>query len=109
MARGENLDRLNPELLDRLKSEVFLRGAAFPDIPIVLISHGGPQPELPNMLIPVEERERIFHVGQQDYARRLPGARHVIAEPSGHHVQREHPDLVFAAIEEVVTRARPRA
>ena len=106
VARGENLDRLNPELLDRLTSEAFLRGATFPDVPTILISHGGPQPELPNMLIPVDERERMFHEGQRDYASRLPGGRHVIAEPSGHHVQREHPELVFGAIEEVVARAR---
>ena len=106
VARGENIDRLNPELLDRLASEAMLRRATFPPVPAVVISHGGRQPELPNMLVPVEERERIFHEGQCDFVRRLPGARHVIAEPSGHHVQREHPDLVFAAIDEVLARAR---
>jgi pimeloyl-ACP methyl ester carboxylesterase len=67
VARGENLDGLNPELLDRLTSEAQLRRATFPRVPAVVISHGGPQPELLNMLVPVEERERIFHEGQQDF------------------------------------------
>ena len=76
IARGENIDGLNPERLDRLTSDAQVGNAPLSPVPTVVISHGGPQPEIPNALVPVDVRERLFHELQRDLVRRIPGARH---------------------------------
>jgi pimeloyl-ACP methyl ester carboxylesterase len=43
---------------------------------------------------------------QEDLARLVPTARHMIASRSGHHIHRDQPELVIAAIREVVQAVR---
>ncbi|MEA2511746.1 MAG: hypothetical protein QOJ59_1233, partial [Thermomicrobiales bacterium] len=43
---------------------------------------------------------------QRDLAGLVPGGRHVVAEKSGHYIQQGQPDLVVAAIRDVVQAVR---
>jgi pimeloyl-ACP methyl ester carboxylesterase len=44
--------------------------------------------------------------GRAELATRVPGARHVIAIESGHFIPGDQPDLVIAAIRQVVEAVR---
>jgi pimeloyl-ACP methyl ester carboxylesterase len=46
---------------------------------------------------------------QADLAELVPDGRHVVAEHSGHYVQQSQPDLVVAAIRDVVQAVRDPA
>jgi hypothetical protein len=43
---------------------------------------------------------------QHDLAQLLPGARHAIAEQSGHYIQQDQPELVIEAVRQVVESVR---
>ena len=74
-------------------------------MPLVVLSHGipfaAPFPEWP-----VDEMERVMLALQDDLARLVPGARHVIARNSGHDIHQDQPDLVIEAIRQVVEGVR---
>jgi pimeloyl-ACP methyl ester carboxylesterase len=65
---------------------------SLPDVPLVVIS-GGDQP--PATL-----------ARHQELARLSPQGRHIVALKSGHWIQFDEPDLVVAAVRDVVDRVR---
>ncbi len=82
-----------------------------PSIPLVVLSRGQPMAmagDLPGGLS-AELLERAWTAGQADLAALLPGARHVIARESEHYIQLEQPELVIAAIRDVVAAVRDPA
>lgn len=50
--------------------------------------------------------ERAWAAGQAELAALTPGARHVVATESGHVIQLDQPELIIAAIEQVVDAVR---
>ena len=66
--------------------------ASLPDVPLVILSADDQPPETLSK--------------QQELARLSPQGRHLVASHSGHWIQFDRPDLVAAAIEDVVNRAR---
>jgi hypothetical protein len=78
-----------------------------PAVPMVLLSHGVPptaEERPPGW--PVEEEEALFQRLHLEIVASVPGARHVIAGESRHDIQSEQPDLVIAAITDVVGAVR---
>ncbi|HEX5440938.1 MAG TPA: alpha/beta hydrolase, partial [Ktedonobacterales bacterium] len=79
------------------------------DVPlIVLIRDRVPPEEQPLVWSPEREARLLAtaHELQADLASRSPHGRLVIAEGSGHNIQRYRPDLIIEAIREVVAAAR---
>jgi pimeloyl-ACP methyl ester carboxylesterase len=79
-------------------------------MPLVVLSHSR---DLPNPFgfpadWPVAALERAFQASQNELAKLVPGARHVIAAKSGHYIQLDQPRLVTRAIRRVVRAARSR-
>lgn len=66
--------------------------ASLPDVPLVVISSNDQPPET------IAEHRRLARLSSQ--------SRHVVAEQSGHWIQFDQPDLVVAAIRDLVDRAR---
>jgi pimeloyl-ACP methyl ester carboxylesterase len=52
------------------------------------------------------EQERIWQNCQDELVALVPGAQHVVATKSGHYIQTTEPDLVIAAVRQVVEAAR---
>jgi pimeloyl-ACP methyl ester carboxylesterase len=85
-------------------------GGPLPQVPLVVISHGlsaSAEERPPGW--PVEQEEALFRQLHEELVASVPGARHVIAEASTHNVHQEQPDLVIAAITDVVDAARDPA
>jgi pimeloyl-ACP methyl ester carboxylesterase len=74
-------------------------------MPLVVLSHGIPFGE-PFPGWPAEEMEGIMGALQEDLARLVPNARHVVAEQSGHNIHQDQPELVIEAIRQVVEAVR---
>jgi pimeloyl-ACP methyl ester carboxylesterase len=74
--------------------------------PVVVLSRGVSEP-LPGRS-PAEGSadEQIWRELQLDLAARAPGGTHLIAERSGHYIQLQQPELVVAAIRQVLTTAQ---
>jgi pimeloyl-ACP methyl ester carboxylesterase len=76
--------------------------------PLVVLSRGRPMAmpaDLPGGLTG-EGLERAWTAEQDRLAALLPGARHVIAEESEHYIQLQQPELVIAAVQQVVDAVR---
>ena len=71
-------------------------------MPLIVLSAGLDDPAIFPAGWPMEAEAQLHHELQADLAGLVPGGRHVIAEQSGHYVQQSQPDLVVAAIREVV-------
>lgn len=100
------------EFTDLDRSVTQMREAAastpLPSIPLVVLSRGQPMAmpgDLPGGLNG-ELLERAWTAGQADLAGLLPGARHVIARETEHYIQLQQPDLVIAAVRDVVAAVR---
>lgn len=78
------------------------------DIPLVVIRHGLALLPLQGAITPEVSQayEALWAQMQDELASLSPRGRVVIAEQSGHAVQIDRPDLVIAAIEEVLAAAR---
>ena len=74
-------------------------------MPLVVLSHGIPF-GVPSPGWPSDEMEGIMLDLQSDLAQLTPNARHGIATESGHDIHQDQPDLVIAAIREVVEAVR---
>jgi pimeloyl-ACP methyl ester carboxylesterase len=55
---------------------------------------------------PIEKDHALWLEMQADLATLIPGARHVIAEKSGHYVHQTEPELVIDAIRQMVMTLR---
>ena len=83
--------------------------AALPHVPYVVVTATGYQGTRPG--VTEEEAEKVqrdWLQYQADLAGRIPGGRHVLAERSGHAVQRDQPDLVVETIRSVVRAVQTR-
>ena len=81
--------------------------APLPPLPLVVVTAG--QPADPSVFPPgwpVEAQARMWRELQADLAGLVPGGRHVVAERSGHYVHRTEPELVVAAIRQVIEAVR---
>ena len=74
-------------------------------MPLVVLSHGIPF-AAPFPGWPSDTMEEIMLALQEDLAQLTPNARHVIAAESGHDIHQDQPELVIAAIREVVAAVR---
>lgn len=95
--RADGLDEV-----DNVAETIRQIGAApaFPDVPLVVVTGGTRMRMVP---------EAAFHAHQLAQAGRValsPQGRHVIAEGSGHFPQLQEPEIVVAAIRDVVERSR---
>jgi pimeloyl-ACP methyl ester carboxylesterase len=79
-------------------------------MPLVVLTAGrGPDPSLFPAGWPVAADEALHRALQDDLASLVPNARHVIAEGSGHFIHGDQPELVIAAIGQVVAAVRDPA
>jgi pimeloyl-ACP methyl ester carboxylesterase len=53
-----------------------------------------------------EEARRVWIEKQKEWLSKVPGAKHIITEKSGHFIQAQEPGLVVNAIREVVDQSR---
>jgi len=97
---------LDPEQVDMWSSERqtrrALRRSPILPLPLVVITHGHPDPDTPY----VELEEPFWQRLQRELARLVPGARLVVATNSGHDIQHQQPELVLDAIRDVVSAVR---
>jgi pimeloyl-ACP methyl ester carboxylesterase len=71
-------------------------------MPLVVLSAGLDDPAMYPADWPMEAEAQLHNELQSDLAGLVPGGRHVVAEQSGHYIQQRQPDLVVAAIRDVV-------
>jgi pimeloyl-ACP methyl ester carboxylesterase len=82
------------------------------EIPVTLITATGPR-ELPNFASEKEKEDyrstkQVWLKYHNDWIEKIPNARHIVTENSGHAVQFEEPELVVRAVREVVEKANGR-
>jgi pimeloyl-ACP methyl ester carboxylesterase len=80
--------------------------APLPDMPLVVLSAGLTDPAFYPAGWPLEAEAQLHDELQADLAGLVPGGRHVAAEQSAHYIQQSQPDLVVAAIRDVVQAVR---
>jgi pimeloyl-ACP methyl ester carboxylesterase len=74
-------------------------------MPLVVLAHGIPfAAPLPGW--PSDKMEGIMTALQEDLAKLVPNAHYAIASKSGHNIHQDQPELVIAAIREVVEAVR---
>jgi hypothetical protein len=72
------------------------------DIPLIVLSHGIPQP-MPNFSDEVNaEYEQVWQDLQREQAALSSNSQHIIAERSGHDIQLEQPELVIGGVRQVL-------
>ncbi len=74
-------------------------------MPLVVLAHGIPF-AAPFPGWPSDKMEGIMTALQEDLAKLVPNAHYAIAAKSGHNIHQEQPELVIAAIREVVEAVR---
>jgi len=111
----ELADYRDVEKLDVDASAVEMRrvAAARPlrPLPLIVLSRGLPMELPPDMSakLPANfsaEQERIWRDCQDKLVALVPRAQHVVATKSGHYIQTTEPDLVIAAVRQVVEAVR---
>jgi pimeloyl-ACP methyl ester carboxylesterase len=105
--RREELE-LNQEGIrfdDILASDAQVEAApAFPDIPVVVITHGQPF-DVTDPTWPAEPVEDLWSELQADLAELSPRGELVVADESQHRIQETEPEVVADAIQKVLTAA----
>jgi pimeloyl-ACP methyl ester carboxylesterase len=100
--------RWNPEGLDVAGSGAQLRTIGpLGDRPLVVLTardHGPPPPDLPADFLAAYDS--MFHELQCDLAGQSSRSMHLVADRSGHFIQRDEPGLVVEAIRQVVDALR---
>jgi pimeloyl-ACP methyl ester carboxylesterase len=74
-------------------------------MPMAVLTHGIPF-EAPFPTWPVEEMEQVMLDNQMRVVQSVPGAKHIVAEESGHNIHQDQPELVIEAIRMVVDAVR---
>jgi hypothetical protein len=77
------------------------------DIPLIVLRHGAEQPMMASPEV-VQALEDTFERLQVEMAALSSNGKLVVAERSGHAIHLDQPELVVAAIREVVTAAQKR-
>lgn len=95
----------NDERIDRLTSIAQVRAAkqGF-RFPLIVLTRG--LPDEPSSIWPTDKLGAIETSLQRDFMRLSPRSRQIIAEQSGHFIQKDQPELVVQAIREIVEMAR---
>jgi pimeloyl-ACP methyl ester carboxylesterase len=94
-----------PATLDRVREA--RSSGTLPELVLTVVSGGaGRNPDMFPTGWPLEEEHALWMEMQADLATLVPGARHVIAEQSGHYVHQSEPGLVIDAIRQVVMDLR---
>jgi pimeloyl-ACP methyl ester carboxylesterase len=84
-----------------------VRGAKLGDMPLVVLTRGKEPPAPPAITAEVHARmAQVWREMQSELPGLSSNSAHVIAENSGHYVQRDAPRLVVAAVHEVVGAVR---
>jgi pimeloyl-ACP methyl ester carboxylesterase len=90
---------------DILTSEAQVRAAwPVPKVPLIVIRHGLPFEGDAGW--PTQAVEKLWAELQTDLARLAPGSRVIVATKSHHRIQEDEPEVVVAAIAQVVQAAR---
>jgi pimeloyl-ACP methyl ester carboxylesterase len=82
-----------------------LREMPLKPMPMVVLTHGIPF-DAPFPGWPVEQMEQVMLDNQMRVVQLVPGAKHIIAEESGHNIHQDQPELVIEAIRMVVDAVR---
>jgi pimeloyl-ACP methyl ester carboxylesterase len=78
-------------------------------LPLVVLAHGRPMPPPPGVSTKVGERlEAAWRSFQEELSRLSSNSAYLVVEDAGHHIQLDRPDIVVAAINEVVECIRHR-
>ncbi|MFM0167891.1 alpha/beta fold hydrolase [Paraburkholderia sediminicola] len=80
-------------------------GAPLRSMPLVVLAHGIPF-AAPFQGWPSDKMERIMSALQKDLSQLASGARFKVAAKSGHNIHQDQPELVIAAIRQVVEAVR---
>lgn len=93
----------NSEFVDRPASEQQVRDARRPfDFPLVVLTRG--LPDKPDSVWPSADLQRVEQELQSDLLKLSLNSSQVIAEQSGHWIQKDQPELVIRAILQVLGR-----
>lgn len=109
--KQEELLSRNPEHLDLKTSLAQARAAHWKqDIPLIVITAGLP-PKSPGGPVGLTDEQfgkisQLWQELQKELATRSPQGKQIIAEKSGHFIQKDQPELVISAIREVVETTR---
>ena len=88
-------------------SEAQVRAAKWrSDIPLVVLTHGVLSPDDYGIPSTAEKGERLRLEMQKALASLSSRSKHIIAEKSGHYIQRDQPELVIEAVRGVVEATR---
>ncbi len=102
---------LNPEGLDWEASAAQVRASgSLGDMPLIVVTRGT-HPDPSELGLPHDvavQGEEVWQELQQDLAKLSTNSTHIIAEESGHFIHKDQPDVVVAAIRQVVDVARER-
>ncbi len=101
LADDPDIERIDPDASAATMREA---ATALRPLPVVVLSRVLPFDLPPDL--PVEAIEEEWTAGQNELAALAPGDRHVMATESGHYVQLDQPQLVIAAIRDVVEAVR---
>ena len=97
----------NSEGIDLAASFAQMSAAApLAPMPLVVLSAGVADPAFFPPGWPMEEEAKLHAELQADLAGLVPNGRLVVAEQSGHYIQQTQPDLIVAAIHDVVQAVR---
>ena len=88
-----------PTSLDQAREAM----AAFPDIPLTVLTASRTFLEPCDPPLPCEALQRIWLDASDEYAQMTPDARHVLAETS-HYIENDDPDLVVSEIRMLLAR-----
>jgi pimeloyl-ACP methyl ester carboxylesterase len=92
-------------MADTPTTEQVRQAQALRPMPLVVLSHGipfaAPTPDWPS-----DKMEGIMTALQEDLAKLVPNAHYAIATKSAHNIHQDQPELVIAAIREVVEAVR---
>ena len=106
---AEFADYQDLETVDFAATAAQMREAPpLPSLPLVILTRVRPF-DLPPDLPPdfsADALERAWAAGQAELAQLVPGARHVLATESGHNIHLDQPELVIAAVQQVVEAVR---
>lgn len=98
------------EGIDYLATIAEMRAAPpLPDVPLIVVARGQ-QPAANDLLPgwPIAQTEPLWLDLLTELARHSPQGAFLVAEHSGHYIQRDEPDLVITTIRQVVETARGR-
>jgi pimeloyl-ACP methyl ester carboxylesterase len=99
----------NSEGIDNIANSALMRACGgLGALPLVVISRGLPQPPAGFSPDLIEARERAWRVMQDDLAARSSRSLHLIAERSGHLVNRDQPEIIVGAIRQALAMVEAR-